>query len=160
MVTCLWFSAPLYLIIQLNDPTHSLYIGDIHSSSEGYCSRKNEWLEKALSFSTWKKDGASFTTVHDQLFNERQALTWYSFQVEMTGDYTPDMVALLSADIIISTPEKWDGISRNWQSRGYVTKVPPWICQLVSSLINVMFLTITVLNVNNVPFVLNSRFTN
>ncbi|KAH9778128.1 DExH-box ATP-dependent RNA helicase DExH14 [Citrus sinensis] len=28
--------------------------------------------------------------------------------VEMTGDYTPDLMALLSADIIISTPEKWD----------------------------------------------------
>ncbi|KAL2493038.1 U5 small nuclear ribonucleoprotein helicase [Abeliophyllum distichum] len=43
--------------------------------------------------------------------------------VEMTGDYTPDMTALLSADIIISTPEKWDGISRNWHSRSYVKKV-------------------------------------
>lgn len=43
--------------------------------------------------------------------------------VEMTGDYTPDLMALLSADIIISTPEKWDGISRNWQSRNYVKKV-------------------------------------
>ncbi|KAI5648292.1 hypothetical protein M9H77_34297 [Catharanthus roseus] len=43
--------------------------------------------------------------------------------VEMTGDYTPDMKALLSADIIISTPEKWDGISRNWHSRNYVKKV-------------------------------------
>ncbi|KAJ8773139.1 hypothetical protein K2173_028316 [Erythroxylum novogranatense] len=43
--------------------------------------------------------------------------------VEMTGDYTPDLTALLSADIIISTPEKWDGISRNWHSRNYVTKV-------------------------------------
>lgn len=39
------------------------------------------------------------------------------------GDYTPDLAALLSADIIIATPEKWDGISRNWQSRGYVKKV-------------------------------------
>ncbi|EPS71469.1 hypothetical protein M569_03289, partial [Genlisea aurea] len=43
--------------------------------------------------------------------------------VEMTGDYTPDMTALLEADIIISTPEKWDGISRNWHTRGYVKKV-------------------------------------
>uniref|UniRef100_A0A1J3K0M4 RNA helicase n=1 Tax=Noccaea caerulescens TaxID=107243 RepID=A0A1J3K0M4_NOCCA len=43
--------------------------------------------------------------------------------VEMTGDYTPDLVALLSADIIISTPEKWDGISRNWHTRSYVKKV-------------------------------------
>ncbi|KAF7806252.1 DExH-box ATP-dependent RNA helicase DExH14 [Senna tora] len=43
--------------------------------------------------------------------------------VEMTGDYTPDLMALLSANIIIATPEKWDGISRNWHSRSYVTKV-------------------------------------
>lgn len=41
----------------------------------------------------------------------------------MTGDFTPDLLALLSADIIISTPEKWDGISRNWQMRKYVMKV-------------------------------------
>ncbi|KAL6580046.1 activating signal cointegrator 1 complex subunit [Orobanche minor] len=43
--------------------------------------------------------------------------------VELTGEYTPDLAALLAADIIISTPEKWDGISRNWHTRGYVTKV-------------------------------------
>ncbi|GMH17017.1 hypothetical protein Nepgr_018858 [Nepenthes gracilis] len=43
--------------------------------------------------------------------------------VEMTGDYTPDLMALLSADIIICTPEKWDGISRNWHARSYVKKV-------------------------------------
>jgi hypothetical protein len=43
--------------------------------------------------------------------------------VAAAGDYTPDLAALLSADIIIATPEKWDGISRNWQSRGYVKKV-------------------------------------
>ena len=39
------------------------------------------------------------------------------------GDFTPDMQALLAADIIICTPEKWDGISRNWQARSYVRKV-------------------------------------
>jgi len=44
------------------------------------------------------------------------------------GDYTPDLVALLSADIIIATPEKWDGISRNWQSRAYVEKVQRLLC--------------------------------
>eukprot|EP01018_Ginkgo_biloba_P014054 Gb_18049 [translate_table: standard] len=43
--------------------------------------------------------------------------------VEMTGDFTPDLKALLSADIIVSTPEKWDGISRNWHNRSYVMKV-------------------------------------
>ena len=31
--------------------------------------------------------------------------------------------ALLAADVIICTPEKWDGISRNWRSRGYVRQV-------------------------------------
>lgn len=45
------------------------------------------------------------------------------------GDYTPDLRALLAADIIICTPEKWDGISRAWQTRGYVKKVRPnWVC--------------------------------
>ncbi|GLJ46147.1 hypothetical protein SUGI_0972180 [Cryptomeria japonica] len=43
--------------------------------------------------------------------------------VEMTGDFTPDLKALLSADIIVSTPEKWDGISRSWHHRKYVMKV-------------------------------------
>ncbi|KAH6758462.1 U5 small nuclear ribonucleoprotein helicase [Perilla frutescens var. frutescens] len=43
--------------------------------------------------------------------------------VELTGEYTPNLTALLSADIIISTPEKWDGISRNWHTRSYVKKV-------------------------------------
>lgn len=47
------------------------------------------------------------------------------------GDYTPDLAALLSADIIIATPEKWDGISRNWQSRGYVKKVQLLLCIIV-----------------------------
>eukprot|EP00803_Ostreobium_quekettii_P005866 evm.model.scf_17.6 EVM.evm.TU.scf_17.6 scf_17:76728-98390(+) len=43
--------------------------------------------------------------------------------VELTGDYTPDIRALKSANIIIATPEKWDGISRNWQTRSYVRNV-------------------------------------
>lgn len=43
--------------------------------------------------------------------------------VELTGDITPDISALQSSDIIITTPEKWDGISRNWQNRGYVKDV-------------------------------------
>jgi len=43
--------------------------------------------------------------------------------VELTGDYTPDIKALNSSDVMITTPEKWDGISRNWQHRGYVQQV-------------------------------------
>ena len=43
--------------------------------------------------------------------------------IELTGDYTPDLESLLKADVLITTPEKWDGISRNWQQRAYVQKV-------------------------------------
>lgn len=43
--------------------------------------------------------------------------------VELTGDNTPDTRAIENADVIITTPEKWDGISRSWQTRNYVRKV-------------------------------------
>lgn len=43
--------------------------------------------------------------------------------VELTGDNTPDTRTVRDADIIITTPEKWDGISRSWQTRGYVRQV-------------------------------------
>ncbi|KAK0627137.1 Sec63 Brl domain-containing protein [Immersiella caudata] len=43
--------------------------------------------------------------------------------VELTGDNTPDTRTIENADIIVTTPEKWDGISRSWQTRGYVRKV-------------------------------------
>jgi activating signal cointegrator complex subunit 3 len=40
--------------------------------------------------------------------------------VELTGDVTPDAMAISNADIIVTTPEKWDSVSRSWQSRSYV----------------------------------------
>lgn len=43
--------------------------------------------------------------------------------VELTGDNTPDTRSIRNADIIITTPEKWDGVSRSWQTRDYVRKV-------------------------------------
>lgn len=43
--------------------------------------------------------------------------------VELTGDVQPDIRSLLAADIVCTTPEKWDGISRNWQTRKYVQDV-------------------------------------
>ncbi|CAI2176157.1 20276_t:CDS:10 [Funneliformis geosporum] len=43
--------------------------------------------------------------------------------VELTGDVTPDLRSIEKADIIITTPEKWDGISRSWQHRSYVQAV-------------------------------------
>ncbi len=43
--------------------------------------------------------------------------------VELTGDFTPDMRSLLAADLVVTTPEKWDGITRHWEHREYVQKV-------------------------------------
>ncbi|KAJ4462271.1 putative DExH-box ATP-dependent RNA helicase DExH14 [Paratrimastix pyriformis] len=43
--------------------------------------------------------------------------------VELTGETAPDLTALKRADILCTTPEKWDGISRSWQNRGYVQNV-------------------------------------
>lgn len=43
--------------------------------------------------------------------------------VELTGDNTPDTRTIRHADIIVTTPEKWDGISRSWQTRSYVRQV-------------------------------------
>ncbi|XP_076445059.1 activating signal cointegrator 1 complex subunit 3-like isoform X3 [Babylonia areolata] len=43
--------------------------------------------------------------------------------VELTGDVTPDMRAVANADLIVTTPEKWDGVSRSWQTRSYVKAV-------------------------------------
>lgn len=40
-----------------------------------------------------------------------------------TGDVSPDVQAIMKSDIIVTTPEKWDSISRSWQTRGYVQKV-------------------------------------
>ncbi|KAJ2369024.1 activating signal cointegrator 1 complex subunit 3 [Coemansia sp. RSA 2610] len=43
--------------------------------------------------------------------------------VEMTGDVSPDPEAVRRADIIVTTPEKWDGVSRAWHAREYVQQV-------------------------------------
>ncbi|XP_053995787.1 activating signal cointegrator 1 complex subunit 3 [Hylaeus anthracinus] len=43
--------------------------------------------------------------------------------VELTGDVSPDIKIIASSNIIVTTPEKWDGISRSWQTRTYVKNV-------------------------------------
>lgn len=43
--------------------------------------------------------------------------------VEITGDVTPRPQSIREADIIITTPEKWDGMSRGWQTREYIRDV-------------------------------------
>ncbi|ELP91076.1 activating signal cointegrator 1 complex subunit 3, helc1, putative, partial [Entamoeba invadens IP1] len=43
--------------------------------------------------------------------------------VELTGDFTPDSSAILKADVILTTPEKWDGVTRLWMKKSYIQKV-------------------------------------
>ncbi|CAH0402336.1 unnamed protein product [Chilo suppressalis] len=43
--------------------------------------------------------------------------------VELTGDVSPDIRSIKSSHVIVTTPEKWDGISRSWQTRNYVRDV-------------------------------------
>ena len=43
--------------------------------------------------------------------------------VELTGDVTPDASAIRDSSVIVTTPEKWDGVSRSWQTRNYVQAV-------------------------------------
>lgn len=43
--------------------------------------------------------------------------------VELTGDSLPEAKDVREADIIITTPEKFDGISRNWQTRKFVQEI-------------------------------------
>lgn len=43
--------------------------------------------------------------------------------VEMTGDSLPEAREVREADIIITTPEKFDGILRSWQTRKFVQQV-------------------------------------
>eukprot|EP00049_Salpingoeca_infusionum_P026339 m.25168 g.25168 ORF g.25168 m.25168 type:complete len:2051 (-) comp8684_c0_seq1:141-6293(-) len=43
--------------------------------------------------------------------------------VELTGDVAPDVRTIAQANVIVTTPEKWDSISRSWQTRNYVRKV-------------------------------------
>lgn len=43
--------------------------------------------------------------------------------VELTGDFSPDLAALETGSVVVTTPEKWDGVSRSWRQRDYVRQV-------------------------------------
>ena len=55
--------------------------------------------------------------------------------VELTGDTTPDIRAIEQADVIVTTPEKWDGISRSWQNRCDQLVWLLWHCKPVPTLL-------------------------
>eukprot|EP00189_Rhodosorus_marinus_P000412 CAMPEP_0113954824 /NCGR_PEP_ID=MMETSP0011_2-20120614/863_1 /TAXON_ID=101924 /ORGANISM="Rhodosorus marinus" /LENGTH=2024 /DNA_ID=CAMNT_0000964187 /DNA_START=187 /DNA_END=6261 /DNA_ORIENTATION=- /assembly_acc=CAM_ASM_000156 len=43
--------------------------------------------------------------------------------VELTGDAQSSASELGKADIVVTTPEKWDGVTRGWRQRAYVSRV-------------------------------------
>ncbi|ESQ34697.1 hypothetical protein EUTSA_v10006525mg [Eutrema salsugineum] len=47
--------------------------------------------------------------------------------VELTGETTLDLKLLEKGQIIISTPEKWDALSRRWKQRKYIQQVSLFI---------------------------------
>ena len=55
--------------------------------------------------------------------------------IELTGDVSPDTRAIAGADVIVTTPEKWDGISRSWQNRSYVRSVVLLVIDEIPSLV-------------------------
>ncbi|CCH41658.1 U5 small nuclear ribonucleoprotein [Wickerhamomyces ciferrii] len=56
-------------------------------------------------------------------WRERLTKTTGHKVVELTGDSIPAAKDVREASIIITTPEKFDGISRNWQTRKFVQQV-------------------------------------
>lgn len=56
-------------------------------------------------------------------YYKNQLFCCFIIYVCVIGDVTPDARAISKADVIVTTPEKWDGISRSWQTRGYVRSV-------------------------------------
>lgn len=43
--------------------------------------------------------------------------------IELTGDVSPNLRDVQKAHVIVTTPEKWDGLSRSWMTRNYVKQV-------------------------------------
>ena len=57
----------------------------------------------------------------ERLRDWRSKFRSLGLRIEMlTGDVTPTMRSLQKCDVIITTPEKWDGVSRQFHTRDYV----------------------------------------
>ena len=48
-----------------------------------------------------------------------QAATGWALQGDTTGDSQTDAAQLSRANVICTTPEKWDGVTRQWRRRDY-----------------------------------------
>ena len=81
----------------------------------------------------------------------------------MTGDIAPDMRAIASADLIVTTPEKWDGVSRSWQNRNYVQKVTLVIIDEIHLLglcfICIYFIDVTAFDFSRLLFLFFAKIT-
>lgn len=108
-------------------------LGGVHSPAEGSGARAHRGLAEDALPGPRQADGAAqiWAAQNEPLGSAIAPWQGHGYncaacaplQVELTGDNTPDARALMAADIIVVTPEKWDGISRSWQARSYVTKV-------------------------------------
>lgn len=113
------------------------FIGGVHCSSESTGQGEDWGLESQDRGQAWAEVSYE-TAVHRPacliitFFIHLPSLSHFSSLflplpvcrvVELTGDVTPDMRAIAQADLIVTTPEKWDGVSRSWQNRSYVQKV-------------------------------------
>ncbi|OAD78991.1 hypothetical protein PHYBLDRAFT_154493 [Phycomyces blakesleeanus NRRL 1555(-)] len=65
----------------------------------------------------------SLVTEKAQDWNKRLMGPMNKRLVELTGDVNRDVKIIESADIIVTTPEKWDSVSRNQRSRSCINKV-------------------------------------
>lgn len=114
------------------------FIGGVHCSSESTGQGEDWRLESQDRGEAWAEvsyEKAIYTpacpviTPFIHLISSRSVFSSFVLAppvcrvVELTGDVTPDMRAIAQADLIVTTPEKWDGVSRSWQNRSYVQKV-------------------------------------
>lgn len=93
-------------------------------ASYGYLMVENNF--KTIVHSIASQFGSIYSTQMASALGQILISLWSTFfprVVELTGDVSPDMAVLKRADLIVTTPEKWDGISRSWRQRGYVRDI-------------------------------------
>jgi hypothetical protein len=72
------------------------------------------------------KHGYSYIEGGEQFWDRKKPIAWSKIPFLLDVCRTAPEGALIwqsDADVLITTPEKWDGISRNWQHRSYVSSV-------------------------------------
>jgi len=80
---------------------------------------------KALARQRVREWTTKFAGVRGRLGGSHNIIKHSKVVVELTGDVAPNIQLLRKSNIIITTPEKWDGVSRGWtqRTRSYVREV-------------------------------------